>query len=187
MARLVRWILIAALALTGASGCANRLSVDATEHRDLASYDTWAWLPHESTGAADERPGLELEAAALFAQGFSDRGYSESAVGASPDLLVTVRLSVTAKEQLRTVPHARETLDSSDGRGGTTYVLDRPSSISVVPYEAVRLTVEIRDARDQVVIWRAIKRREVRGRFQPYLQETLGEVFEHVPSHVALN
>ena len=174
-------LLASALAL---SACANRLSVGSNDQRDLANYRSWAWLEAPAR-AEDPRPDLTAEVGALLAEGLAVRGYAQVAADEAPDLLVTFQVSVTPKDQLRTTAHARETLDTSWGRGGQSFVLDRPSTVSHVPYEDARLTVEIRDASDDVIVWRAHKRREVRGEFQPYVVETLEELFEHVPARGA--
>ena len=175
-------ILGSALAL---SACANRLSVGADDERDLTNYRSWAWLEAPARPEPDPRPDLTAEVGGLLAEGLAERGYAQVAPDESPDLLVTFQLFITPKDQLRTTAHAQETLDTSWGRGGQSFVLDRPSTVSRVPYEDARLTVEFRDADDQVIVWRAEQRREVRGEFQPHLAETLAELFEHVPARAA--
>jgi hypothetical protein len=175
-------LLASALAL---SACANRLSVGSNDQRELTSYRSWAWLEAPARAVPDPRPELSAQVGSLLAEGLAERGYAQVAADESPELLVTFQLSVTAKDQLRTTAHARETLDTSWGRGGQSFVLDRPSTVSHVPYEDARLTIEIRDASDDVIVWRAETRREVRGEFQPHIRETLAELFEHVPARAA--
>jgi hypothetical protein len=168
------------LALTG---CANRLTVDVAKDHDLAAYRTWAWQPPDPTGAAGD-PELGAQLKKLLAQGLVERGYSQVAADQSPDLFVAFHISVTVQQQLRSRAHARETLDTSWGRGGQSYVLDRPSWLELVPYERATLTVGVRDASDREIIWFAEKRREVQGEFAPHLEDTLAEVLSRFPPRV---
>ncbi|MBW2361168.1 MAG: DUF4136 domain-containing protein [Deltaproteobacteria bacterium] len=159
---------------------ARLISIEAAENHDFSSYRTWAWLPRASPDATGD-PALAPRTEELLARGLVERGYVQVDASELPDFFVTFHVSVNASQQLRTQAHARETLDSTWGRGGQSYNLDRPSTIEHVAYEDVHLTVGIRDALAREIVWSAEHRREVRGEFAPHLEETLAELLEQVP------
>jgi len=145
MRRLLKWFLVAPIAL-GIAGCAAINAGSYVERSiDFAQYRTFDWGPADALPTGDPRldrnPFFQDHVQGAVERGLARKGFGRSTSG-TPDLLIHYHASVTQRIDL-------DRLDSD-----TSYCYTPDCGVRVREFEAGTLVLDIVDARTSRVIWR---------------------------------
>ena len=174
MLRLAAWV-----SSLGALACAGGATVEVGAQRDLQGLRTWEWLQPAPPGAQSKSdPVLHARVQQAIARELHTRGFHPASAERA-DLRVAYRIALTPVVVVRTETPAQQYLPSFHA-GSPSYDIGT-SERRLVRYERVALSVELRDARTNEVVWRGRIETRVRGRFVVRADDAVAALLEELP------